>query len=61
MVDEEGIPEEAWDGTFQGQPLPAGTYLWRVHRASFFNGRPWPGMADDRGELRRTGYVTLVR
>jgi PKD repeat protein len=61
MVDEEGVPEESWDGTFQGQLMPPATYLWRVHRASFFNGRPWRGMEDDRGELRRTGYVTLVR
>lgn len=60
-VDDEGIPEEAWDGTFQGQPLPAGTYIWRVHRASFFNGRPWRGMEDDRGTPRQTGYVTLIR
>jgi PKD repeat protein len=60
-VDEEGIPTDAWDGNFQGQPMPAGTYVWRVHRASYFNGRPWRGMEDERGVMRVTGYVTLVR
>jgi PKD repeat protein len=61
LLDEEGSPIEAWDGTYRGEELPAGTYVWRVHRARMLNGRPWPGMADRNGVLRTTGYVTLIR
>ena len=60
-IDAEGSPTEAWDGTFQGRPAKPGTYVWRVHRAKFRNGRGWTGMANETGTIAKTGYVTLLR
>ena len=60
-IDGEGSPTEAWDGTFQGRPAKPGTYVWRVHRAKFRNGRGWTGMANEKGTIAKTGYVTLLR
>ncbi len=61
VLDEEGSPTEAWDGTFQGQPAKPGTYVWRVHRARFANDRNWTGMPNERGVVAKTGYITLLR
>ena len=61
LLDEEGAPTESWDGTFRGRRMPAGTYVWRVHRASYLNGRPWAGMADEGGTPRQSGFVSLMR
>ncbi|MGB3801850.1 MAG: PKD domain-containing protein, partial [Lewinella sp.] len=60
-IDAEGSPTEAWDGTFQGRPAKPGTYVWRVHRAKFRNGRGWTGMANETGTIAKTGYITLLR
>ena len=60
-IDAEGKPIEAWDGTFHGRPAKPGTYVWRVHRAKFRNGRGWTGMANEKGTIAKTGYVTLLR
>ncbi|WP_116106990.1 PKD domain-containing protein [Lewinella sp. IMCC34191] len=60
-IDAEGSPTEAWDGTFQGLPAKPGTYVWRVHRAKFRNGRGWTGMANETGTIAKTGYITLLR
>jgi len=60
-VDAEGMPSARWDGTFRGQPLQGGTFVWKVHRARFADGSEWQGMVDERGELRRSGFVYLVR
>jgi PKD repeat protein len=58
---DEGMPDEFWNGTYQGKPVPAGVYIWRVHLARYFNGRYWKGMLDDRGNLSRSGFLYLVR
>ncbi len=52
---EDGRPAEAWDGTFNGQPLPGKVYLWEV-KAVFRDGSIWK---DEKGNTR--GMVTLVR
>ena len=57
----EGMPDEFWDGTYQGEKVPAGVYVWRVHLARYFNGQYWKGMLDDRGNLSRSGFIYLVR
>ncbi len=56
----EGAPDESWDGTFNGQPLPQGLYWWQA-RARFYSGRIWTGMryGDDSPVLE--GKVLLVR
>ena len=42
--------EEGWDGTFRGQPQPAGVYVWYIQAT------------DPRGEaIFRKGNITLVR
>jgi hypothetical protein len=60
-LDDEGIPTEAWDGTYQGKMMPPATYVWRVHEARFFGGKPWLGMADENGRLQKSGFLYLVR
>ena len=60
-LDEEGAPTESWDGSYQGRPAKPGTYVWRVHRAKFRNGRNWSGMPNERGVIAKTGYITLLR
>ncbi|MEM9835812.1 MAG: PKD domain-containing protein [Bacteroidota bacterium] len=59
--DGEGIPDEFWDGTFRNEPLPQGAYVWKIHKARFFNDRPWGGMPDRDGTPRRSGFLYLVR
>jgi len=60
-LNEEGMPSEYWDGTFLGQPMPAGVYVWKVGRAKYFDGSTWTGMNDARGRPRKTGFLYLVR
>ncbi|PSR12641.1 MAG: hypothetical protein C7N36_11100 [Bacteroidetes bacterium] len=60
-LDEEGSPVEGWNGTFQGELMPPGTFVWKVHRATFLGGLGWKGMANQRGRERTSGYLYLVR
>jgi gliding motility-associated-like protein len=52
--DVRAITETGWDGTFRGQPLPAGVYSW-VLRGNFADGSPL------RVDGKSYGQVTLVR
>jgi gliding motility-associated-like protein len=46
-------PENAWDGTYQGEPMPAGVYPWLVK---------YTGDNPDHEHLQqKTGMVTLIR
>ncbi|MFK7946387.1 MAG: PKD domain-containing protein, partial [Saprospiraceae bacterium] len=49
-IDANGTPVDSWDGTFQGQDVPQGAYVWKV-KAQFING----------STQHRTGTVTVVR
>jgi PKD repeat protein len=60
-LDAEGMPSEFWDGTYLNQPLPSGVFVWKVHTARFINGTSWDGMEDEKGKLRRSGFLYLVR
>ncbi len=60
-LDEEGMPVGSWDGTFMGRPMPAGVYVWKVHRAKFQLGGQWQGMADDKGKARKSNFLYLIR
>jgi PKD repeat protein len=61
LLDSEGMPEEGWDGTFRGERLPGGVYVWKVHRARYANGQEWRGMADENGVPRRSNFLYLIR
>ena len=58
---DEGIPVGFWDGTFDGEELPGGVYVWKVHKAKFRNGLIWEGMKDESGKYRTSNYLYLVR
>lgn len=51
----DGHPGEWWDGTFNGAPLPKGTYLWKAS-ATFIDGSIWEG-----NEGAKEGAVMLIR
>ncbi|MFK7972312.1 MAG: PKD domain-containing protein, partial [Bacteroidia bacterium] len=51
LIFETRNPEAAWDGTYKGQPVPEGVYVWTVY-ATGLTGRPI---------IEQTGTVTLIR
>jgi hypothetical protein len=57
----EGMPDEYWDGTFLGEEMPVGVFIWKVHRARFIDGTDWDGMEDEKGRMRQSGFLYLVR
>lgn len=57
---EAGSPTEYWDGTYKGEIVPQGAYVWRVD-AIFANGKVWDGMIDKNGDYHQTGTVTVIR
>lgn len=57
---DEGQPAEAWDGTMNGQLLPQDVYVWKAS-AIFMDGTTWKGMADQNGNFKTIGSVTLLR
>lgn len=56
----EGSPAEAWDGTYLGEEVPQGAYIWKID-AIFANGTIWQGMENNDGELHTVGTVTIIR
>lgn len=59
-LDDRGRPVEAWDGTFNGELMPQGTYMWKVE-ALFVDESVWMGSDLGTGERRTFGTVTLLR
>ncbi len=59
-LDENGVPTEAWDGTFQGNLMPQGTYMWKVN-AIFNDNTIWLGSDIGKGKGKTIGTVTLIR
>lgn len=57
---EEGSPTEYWDGTYRGELVPEGAYVWHID-AIFANGKIWDGMKGKGGKYRQTGTVTVIR
>ena len=57
---EEGSPAEAWDGTYLGEEVPQGAYVWKID-AIFANGEIWDGMIDKKGNYHSAGTVTVIR
>ncbi len=59
-LSEDGEPLEGWDGTYKGQPMPAGNYIWRV-KARFIDNSYWGGSNNGDGNIKPYGTVTLIR
>ncbi|HTX87710.1 MAG TPA: PKD domain-containing protein, partial [Bacteroidales bacterium] len=55
-----GRPAEGWDGTYKGQPMPEGTYAWKVV-AVFSDDTIWQGSDNGKSEPSTIGTVTLIR
>jgi PKD repeat protein len=53
-------PEDAWDGTFRGQDLPVGSYIWRA-TGVFKDGSIWKGADNGDGNLRTYGIINIIR
>jgi len=60
-LDAGGQPEESWDGTLNGKPLPGGVFVWKVLRARFLDGREWDGMLDEDNVKRKSNFLNLIR
>lgn len=59
-LDENGSPVEGWDGTFNGEKMPTGAYVWTVD-AEFNDGYTWPVDACNFEKIKAYGTVTLIR
>jgi hypothetical protein len=59
-LDANGSPAEGWDGTVNGQPQPAGTYMWTIS-AKFKDGTIWQGTDAGDGNTHTYGNVLLIR
>ncbi|TSD66831.1 PKD domain-containing protein [Inquilinus sp. KBS0705] len=59
-LDSNGSPAESWDGTFKGQPVPQGAYVWQA-TAVFLNGSEWKGMSYNANLPKRAGVINLLR
>ena len=57
---EDGQPAEGWDGTYNGQDMPTGTYIWSI-QAEFKDGTFWKGSDNGDGNINTSGTVTLIR
>lgn len=55
-----GEPDESWDGTINGTPLPQGVYQWKAS-ATFINGSEWQGNILKNESPKRSGSVYLMR
>jgi len=56
----DGAPAEGWDGTYKDEPLPTGSYIWRIS-AVFEDGEYWKGTDNGDGNTGTSGTITLIR
>ncbi|MDG1900667.1 MAG: PKD domain-containing protein, partial [Bacteroidales bacterium] len=56
----DGTPAEGWDGTYKDEPLPTGSYIWRIS-AVFEDGEYWKGTDNGDGNTGTSGTITLIR
>ncbi|MBE0651450.1 MAG: PKD domain-containing protein, partial [Bacteroidales bacterium] len=59
-LDVDGRPVEGWDGTYKGQPMPEGDYIWKIS-AEFLDGTSWKGSDNGDGNKNPYGTVLLIR
>ena len=58
---EDGIFVDEWNGTYDGELLPTGTYIWHID-AKFLNGKKWKGTRHNTsGNPKVRGSVVLLR
>jgi len=57
---ENGSPSESWDGSYNGEDLPTGSFMWRIS-AVFKDGSIWKGSDNGDGNSATSGTVTLIR
>ncbi len=62
---ENGEPAEGWDGTFQKETCPQGTYIWKITATLddgyTEDGVPWKGQKIDSTKKRTVGTISLIR
>jgi PKD repeat protein len=59
-LDEKGRPVEGWDGTFEGNLMPQGNYMWKIS-ATFVDDTVWTGSDIGQGDYKTMGTLTLIR
>jgi len=59
-LDDKGRPAEGWDGTYNGELMPQGNYMWKI-TALFVDDTPWNGSDIGQGEYSTMGTVSLIR
>lgn len=59
-LDANGSPIEGWDGTYKGQLVQQGVYIWQIS-ATLLNGEEWKGMSYNNSPPSHTGPIHLIR
>jgi hypothetical protein len=59
-LDANGSPVEGWDGTYKGQIVEQGVYIWQIS-ATLLNGEEWKGMSYNGSTPSKTGPIHLIR
>jgi PKD repeat protein len=60
-LDANGSPNEAWDGTANGQTLQQDAYTWQIE-ARYTNGTEWKGMLyPGSSQPVKTGFITIIK
>lgn len=61
---EDGRPKDGWNGTYNGQPCPQDTYIWKIEAKiddGTPGGRTWAGQKNAAGKTKTTGILNLIR
>lgn len=59
-ITSDGEPRESWNGIYEDEPAPPGTYIWKA-TATFKDNTTWQGMDDGSGTFRKSGILHLIR
>ena len=59
-LDANGRPTEAWDGTYEGEPVQQDAYVWKV-TAIFIDESVWEGKEYKEKKFKKAGTVTVIR
>lgn len=60
-IDANGVPNEAWDGRWNGQPVQQDSYGWQIE-AKYINGTEWKGMKyTGSDKYQKSGFITIIR
>jgi gliding motility-associated-like protein len=59
-LDAYGAPDEPWDGTYKGKPVPGSDFVWKIE-AAFPDGNEWPGIRDKkRNTYSKAGMLVVI-